>query len=107
LKFNIIRELKEILEIFPNMEAFLMATIHLVTAIQNVQVSIETVVPLVPLVEESFGIALTFPSKPSSDQRCTTNIDMMNSVDNSFCAKHDLCSNLIGFMLFNKVRDLS
>jgi hypothetical protein len=89
---------------YPTVEVILMKTIHLVTAIQNVQVSMET---MIPPVEEIFGIVLTFPRNPSPDQRCTTNIDVTNSGDDLSCATHALCSNLIGFIFSNKWRDVS
>jgi hypothetical protein len=44
---------------------------------------------------------------PSHDRRCTTNIDVTISGDDSSCANHALCSNLIGLVLSNKGRDLS
>jgi hypothetical protein len=70
----------------------------------NVQVSMESVVPP---VKEMLGIVLTFPRNLSPDQRYTTSIDMTNSGDDSSCANHALCSNLIGFVLSHKGRDLS
>jgi hypothetical protein len=81
-----------------------MGTISLVTAIQNVQISMETVVPQ---VEESFGIVLMFPGNPNPDQRHTTNIDMMDSGDDSSCKNYAVSSNLIGFVLSKNGRDIS